>query len=157
MKKYFFPLIVLLMLTSAACAQSKSATASVREPKTIDAGAEAAVAVAVEKFNQAMVSADRGQLEELTAEQLSYGHSSGKVQDKTVFVDDVVNGPFDFLTINAEDQTITLAGETAIVRQIFTSEATNNGAPTNIRIGNMLVWQKQNREWKLLARQAFKL
>jgi ketosteroid isomerase-like protein len=130
------------MLAVAARAQSK---------------AETEVAAAVDKFNQAMVSADKSQLDKLTAEQLSYGHSSGKVQDKTVYIDDVVNGPFDFLTIDVVDQTIAMAGETAIVRHVFTSEATNDGNPTNIRIGNVMVWQKQKGQWKLLARQAFKL
>ena len=142
MRKILFPIICFLMLAVAARAQSK---------------AETEVAAAVDKFNQAMVSADKSQLDKLTAEQLSYGHSSGKVQDKTVYIDDVVNGPFDFLTIDVVDQTIAMAGETAIVRHVFTSEATNDGNPTNIRIGNVMVWQKQKGQWKLLARQAFKL
>jgi ketosteroid isomerase-like protein len=142
MKNAFLPFICFLLLTVAACAQSK---------------AETEVAAAVDKFNQAMVSADKNQLDKLTAEQLSYGHSSGKVQDKTAYIDDVVNGPFDFLTIDVVDQTITMAGETAIVRHVFTSKATNNGDPTDIKIGNVMVWQKQKGQWKLLARQAFKL
>lgn len=142
MRKVFFPFVFLLLLTVAASAQSKD---------------EGEVAAAVEKFNQAMVQADGGSLERLTAEELSYGHSSGKVQDKTAFVEDVVKGPFDFVTIDVADQTIKMAGETAVVRHVFSSQATNNGSPTNIRIGNVLVWQKQAGEWKLLARQAFKL
>lgn len=142
MKKILLPFICLLLLAVAACAQSKD---------------EKEVAAAVERFNQAMVSADKSQLEMLTAEQLSYGHSSGKVQDKAAFVEDVVNGPFDFVTIEPVDQTVTMAGETAVVRHVFTSEATNNGTPTSIKIGNMMVWQKQKGQWKLLARQAFKL
>ena len=142
MIKSLFPLMLTLLLTAVACAQS---------------GGEKEVAVAVEKFNNAMVSADKGQLEELTARELSYGHSSGKVQDKAVFVEDVVSGPFDFLTIDAEDQTIIMAGDAAIVRHVFSSKATNNGSPTDIRIEVMQVWQKQAGQWKLLARQAFKL
>lgn len=142
MIKSLFPLMLTLLLTAVACAQS---------------GGEKEVAAAVGKFNNAMVSADKGQLEELTARELSYGHSSGKVQDKAAFVEDVVSGPFDFLTIDAADQTITMAGDAAIVRHVFSSKATNNGSPTDIRIGVMQVWQKQDGQWKLLARQAFKL
>ena len=141
-KKCLFPLMLSLLLTAAACAQSKG---------------DREVAAAVEQFNKALVSADKGQLEKLTAPELSYGHSSGKVQDKAVFVEDVVSGPFDFLEINAQDQTITMAGNTAVVRHTFTSKATNEGAPTDIKIGVMQVWQKQQGTWKLLARQAFKL
>lgn len=134
--------MLFLVLSIAASAQSKD---------------ERDVAAAVERLKQAMVSADKNQLEKLTAGELSYGHSSGKLEDKAAFVEDVVSGPVDFLAINAEDQTIRLAGNTAIVRHVFSSEATNNGAPTNIRIGVMMVWQKQQGQWKLLARQGFKL
>ena len=43
---------------------------------------EAAVAQAVEAFRNAMLKADRGQFEALTAAQLSYGHSAGRVENK---------------------------------------------------------------------------
>lgn len=142
MKKSVFSFIFFLLLAGAASAQSND---------------QREVATAVEEFYKAMVSADKSMLEKLTAQELSYGHSSGKVEDRAAFVEDVVSGAFDFLTIDAEDQTITLAGNTAIVRHVFTSKATNNGSPTDIRIGVMQVWQKQNGQWKLLARQAFKL
>ena len=142
MKKVFIPFLFCLCFSVAACAQSKD---------------EEALAAAVESFNQALISANKTQLENITAQELSYGHSSGKVQDKAAFVEDVVNGPFDFLTINVKDQTIKMAGNTAIVRHIFTSEATNSGTPTNVNIGNMLVWQKQKGQWKLIGRQAFKI
>ncbi|GAA4432763.1 nuclear transport factor 2 family protein [Pontibacter saemangeumensis] len=142
MKKCLFPFLLFLLLTVVACAQAND---------------EKGVAAAVAKFNQAMVSADKSQLERLTAAELSYGHSSGNIQDKAAFVEDVVSGPFDFLTIDAADETITMAGNTAVVRHVFSSKATNNGTPTDIRIGVMQVWQKQRGEWKLLARQAYKL
>src|SRR5947208_16113209 len=48
---------------------------------------EAAVAQAVEAFRNAMLKADRGQFEALTAEQLSYGHSGGRVETKAQFID----------------------------------------------------------------------
>ena len=40
---------------------------------------EAAVAQAVEAFRNAMLKADRSQFETLCADQLSYGHSAGRV------------------------------------------------------------------------------
>src|SRR5215475_6009411 len=45
-------------------------------------GDETAVAQAVEAFRNAMLKADRAQFATLTAEQLSYGHSAGRVEDK---------------------------------------------------------------------------
>lgn len=142
MKKVLCLFIFSFLLVGATQAQSKD---------------EKEVASAVEKFNKAMVDADRKVLENITADNLSYGHSSGKVETKAEFVDAVANGPFDFLTLDAEDQTIEMAGDIAVVRHIFVSKAKNNGNPVDVRIGNVLVWQKQKGQWKLLARQAYKL
>lgn len=115
------------------------------------------VAAAVERLNTALLGADGRALEELTAPELRYGHSSGKVQDRAAFVADVAGNTFDFVSIRTSDQTITLAGSTAIVRHIFAASYVTNGAPGELKIGNLLVWQKQQGKWKLLARQAYKL
>ena len=48
---------------------------------------EAAVLQAVDALTKAMLDADRARLEELVADQLSYGHSSGVIQTKAQFVD----------------------------------------------------------------------
>ena len=46
----------------------------------------------------------------------------------------------------------------AIVQHIFTSETKNtDDEPGSIRIGVMQVWQLQNGQWVLLARQGYKL
>lgn len=118
---------------------------------------EKAVALVVEKLNKAIVDPEKGLLESIASEGLSYGHSGGKVQNKAQFVDDLVNGAFNFSSVNALDQTISISGDNAIVRHTLVAKATNAGVPTDIRIGNVLVWRKESGQWKLLARQAFKL
>lgn len=118
---------------------------------------EKEVAEAVKKFNKAMVDADKSLLEKYTADELSYGHSGGTIEDKAAFTDAVVNGPFDFITLEAEDQTIKITGDIALVRHKFVAKGTNKGNPADVRIGNLMVWQKQSGQWKLLARQAYKL
>jgi hypothetical protein len=50
-------------------------------------GDEAAMAQAVEVFRNAMLTADRSQFEAVTADQLSDGHSAGRVENKTQFID----------------------------------------------------------------------
>ena len=40
---------------------------------------------------------------------------------------------------------------------MYTSESETDGKPATTRIGMLLVWQKQDGSWKLLARQGFKL
>lgn len=119
---------------------------------------EKEVLLAVEAFKSAMVSADRGQLDRITAEQLVYGHSSGKVQDKAAFIEEVVSKtPLIYRTIDMSDQTIQISGQTAVVRHIFSATTTGASGNGSLRIGNMLIWQLQDGKWKLLARQAYKL
>ena len=52
------------------------------------------------KFNNAMVNADSIQLADLTSDGLTYGHSSGLVQNKDEFIVDVIHGPFNFSVID---------------------------------------------------------
>src|SRR5687768_17165462 len=48
---------------------------------------EAAVKQQLDALKAAMLAADRAKLESLLAPQLSYGHSAGKVESKTEFID----------------------------------------------------------------------
>lgn len=118
---------------------------------------EKAVAAAVETLNQGILDPEKSLLENIASNELSYGHSGGKVQNKSEFVEDLLHGTFDFLTVNTTDQKIIISGKNAIVRHIFIAKATNAGTPVDLRIGNLLVWKKEHGQWKLLARQAFKL
>lgn len=128
------------------------AIAANAQPKT-----EKEVASAVTFLYKAMIDADKNSLENLAADELSYGHSSGKVDDKKAFVEGVTKGSFDFLTIDISDQIIKLVGKIAIVRHIFSSGVLNNGNPDSLKLAILLVWKKQKGNWKLLARQAVKL
>ena len=118
---------------------------------------EKEVAAAVENLRKAMVDADKSALENLAAEEISYGHSNGLVQGKAAFVEAIASGKNVFKTIQLSDQSIKIAGNTAIVRHTFNAEVANNGTPGTAHIGVLLIWQKQKRKWKLLARQAVKL
>ena len=109
-------------------------------------------------FNKAMIDPTVELMKGLCAEELTYGHSSGLIQNKAEFIDDIVNGPFDFISLEAPEQTIHISGNTAIVRHIFLAKGTNAGEPVDVRIGNMQVYQKdKDGKLKLLARQAYKL
>jgi len=118
---------------------------------------EKEVAGRVESLRKAMIAADKSALEELTAGQLSYGHSSGLVEDKAAFIDEFVTGKSVFTSITLADQTIKIAGNVAIVRHHLTAETNNKNVPGKADIVVLLIWQKQNGQWKLLARQAAKI
>ena len=140
MKGFFVLFILLTSSVLSLSAQSKD---------------EKDVAAAVEKLNRAMVDPEKSLLESIVSEGLSYGHSGGIVQNKNVFIDDLINGAFNFSSISPINQTISITGTIAIVRNILVAKATDSGVPTDLRIGNAMAWRKENGVWKLLVRQAF--
>jgi ketosteroid isomerase-like protein len=115
---------------------------------------EKAVADAVEMLRHAMISADRAKLEAAAADALTYGHSSGRLENKEQFVAAIVEGRSVFRSINLSEQTIHVSGDVAVVRHLLTAETSDGGRPANVRIGVLLVFQKHGGAWKLLARQA---
>ena len=118
---------------------------------------EKAVADRVELFCQAMISADENSLNEMTAEKLSYGHSAGYVEGKAEFIRKLTSGENDFVSISLSNQTISVSGNVAVVRHRLEAKTSDNGKPNDIKLLVLMVWQKQNKEWKLIARQAVKI
>lgn len=141
MIKKLICVVLIAGLTVGAMAQSKD---------------EAAVTAAVENLKKAMVDGDKAGLEKITTEKLSYGHSSGKVEDKATFVDNIVTGKSDFVTIELTNQTVSVSGDAAIVRHTLAATTNDNGNAGSVKLNILLVWQKQKGQWKLLARQAVK-
>jgi len=118
---------------------------------------QAAVDKAVEALRKALLEKNKAGLEQLTADQLSYGHSSGKVQSKAEFVDGVMMSKAVTKSIAFPELTVAVVGDTAIARHLYESEMETDGKTNNVKISALQVWQKQNGNWKLLARQGFKL
>lgn len=118
---------------------------------------EKAVADAVEKLRVAMINANKADLENLVADKLSYGHSGGHIDDKKEFVEKLVSSKSDFVTMDLTEQTISISGNTAIVRHILSAKTNDGGKAGEVHLRILLVWQKQKGGWKLLARQAVKM
>ena len=93
----------------------------------------------------------------LAADDLSYGHSGGRVDTKDSFIGDLIAGKSDFVTIVITDQTIKVVGNTAIVRHARTADTNDSGKPGKVQIKILGVWQQQGGQWKLLARQAVRV
>jgi hypothetical protein len=120
-------------------------------------GDEAAVAQSVETLRKAQLEADRTKLAQVTSDQVSYGHSDGRVETKEQFIHGVMTRKQVVKSITFPDLKLSVAGNAAIVRHIFLSESELDGKATTTRIGALQMWQKQDGTWKLLARQGFRL
>lgn len=144
--KYFLATLAVVLFQFSGSAQSN-----------IESKEQVAVAARVETLRQAMIDADATKLKELTSAGLSYGHSSGLVQNQATFIEKIVNGEYDFVTIEFQNQTIEIVGDNAIVRHNLVAHTKDSGIDKDIKIGIILVWQKQTNKWLLIARQAYKL
>ncbi|WP_310587117.1 nuclear transport factor 2 family protein [Tellurirhabdus bombi] len=116
-----------------------------------------AVAQAVEKLRKAMIDPDKKALDAIASDKLSYGHSSGKIEEKAAFMEAFLSGNSDFKAITLTDQTITVVDNTATVRHTLSAETNDKGVAGKVKLAVLLVWVKQKGDWKLLARQAVKL
>ena len=115
------------------------------------------VAAVVETLRQAMIDGNKQVLENIISDQLNYGHSGGKVDTKTSFIEDLASGKSDFVTIILADQTIKFSDNIALVRHKLTGETLDNGKTNAINLNVLLVWQRQKGQWKLLARHAARI
>jgi ketosteroid isomerase-like protein len=148
------PILLRRGLAAAALVLASPLSTAFAQP----AAEQAAVARAVDALTRAMLARDKAQLEALSAPALSYGHSAGRIENRQQFVEALVSGPTRFRTINLTEQTVELTGNEAIVRHLLTGETENREGQVNpVRIGVLQVWQKQGGDWKLLARQAYRL
>jgi hypothetical protein len=112
---------------------------------------------AVDFLKNALLSGDETSLNLITIDNLSYGHSGGKIEDKKSFVNSLVSKQSDFVTIDLKEQTTKITGKTAIVRHKLYASTFDNGKAGDVKLGVMLVFIYEKGDWKLLGRQAFKL
>lgn len=133
-----------LLLAVVAPAQAQSAD-------------EAAVAKAIDVLSKAIVAADKSSLEKITWPELSYGHSAGKVENQKQFVDALVSKQTVITSIDNPKMSTTVVGDIAISRGTATYMVAGAGAPTKADLTLLLIWQKRGGEWRLLARQAYKV
>jgi Domain of unknown function (DUF4440) len=141
-KRFLFTSITFVLVTVSVQAQSKN---------------ENKIAVAVEQLRKAMIDGNKTELENLVSDQLSYGHSGGHIDDKKEFVEKLSSGKSDFVTMDLKEQTISISGNTAIVRHKLNATTNDGGKPGEVHLLVMLVWQKKGGKWILLARQAVKV
>ncbi len=116
-----------------------------------------ALEISVDALHKAMLKADSLTLRNLTADELTYGHSAGQLEDQDVFVTTIAAKKVVYKSWTVTDQTVTVKGEVAWVRHTVAAELINNGNPVNLNLKVLQVWTKVQGIWKLLARQAVRI
>ncbi len=141
-KKWWLILFFGLTL-SAAMAQSKE---------------EKAVLDRVEMWRKAVLDQDIQNLDKVFANEMTYGHSNGRMDTKATFINIIKDKKEVYNELNLDDMTVRVVGNTALVRHKMTGNVSlEDGTVSKPNLGVLQVWSKTNNGWQLLARQAFKL
>lgn len=140
--KYLLSLLMMCSLVNTASAQTKD---------------ETAVANAIEALRKAMIDPTKATLDKIASPKLMYGHSGGKVEDKATFMQTLLSGASDFVTIDLTEQKIAVTGSTAVVHHKLSATSNDGGKPGTVQLYIMLTWAKEGGQWKLAGRQAVKV
>ena len=114
------------------------------------------VAEAVELLRRAMISGNADSLGMLVADELSYGHSNGMVENKKSFIEKIASGKSDFTAIDFTEQSISTSRKLAIVRHQLAGITNDNGIPGTVKLKILLLYQLKKGRWLLYARQGIK-
>ena len=142
MKKQMLTIALLFLGLTATLAQSK-------DIETLEES--------VEKLKHLLINPERAGLEAITSKELTYGHSSGTIEDQNEFIEFLLSGKSQFVNIELEDQTVKIVDKTGIVRHTLLAETNHGGTLGNITLGVLTIWHQDGKKWILVARQAFKM
>lgn len=100
-------------------------------------------------------SKDSLTLEKLFAKTATYGHSHGNLQTRKQAIDGASHNQSTYSDTAVSNIKILIEDRTAIVRYLFkANENKKDGTVVPLNFSMMLVWIKENGEWKLMGRQA---
>jgi hypothetical protein len=118
------------------------------------AQSESDVKTALFQMRSAMLDEDEPTLRALTSEHLTYGHSSGVIETQEQFLAVFASGKTDYQNWDIYDLEITFPkSDLALIRHKVNADINSN----HLELGLLMVWTKEKGQWKLLARQAFRL
>lgn len=118
---------------------------------------EAKVTAAMKEFHQALIKQDRAFLNAHADDALSYGHSSGWIQNKADLTKDFETGKISYQAIKEDSIQVSMGENIANVR--FAGDYTvssNGGSSSVIHLKVLEVWLKKKDQWVLFARQAIR-
>ena len=116
---------------------------------------DAAIDQAIEALRQAMLAKDKAQFEVLCADDLTYGHSSGKIENKMEFIASAEpEVALERAGFRADEHQ--MSGDIGIVRAVLTGVYEVGAKVIPIKDSVLMVLRRQGGQWKLIERQAYK-
>lgn len=105
----------------------------------------------------AMFQNDLTTLETLLADDLTYTHSSSKVESKAEFLESLRSGKLRYLAAERSDLAVRLYGDTAVVTGRAEMKVSSPGGELTLPVRFTEVWVRSGGAWKLAAWQSTRI
>ena len=102
-----------------------------------------------------LINKDSAALDDVLANDVTYGHTSGLIQTKPQLIRSVVSKEQDYKNIISSDMNIRIYDNTAVVTMKSSVIMNYQDKPLDMQMYITLVWIKKNK-WQLVARQSVK-
>ena len=119
---------------------------------------EAEVRKAQEARFAATIKGDLVALGPMLAEDMTYGHSSSKLETKREFLELVKTGFYQYKSIAPREVAVrTYGDDTALVNGLADVDVVSGGNPLSIKLRFLEVWVRRSGRWQLAAWQSVRL
>ena len=105
----------------------------------------------------ALTQGKTAKLEQLLADDLTYTHSSGRVDSKAQFLDSLKSGSVKYESMTHSNVKVAVYGNTAVMRGESEMKLLSGGRPVAFRIRFLSVYVKKEGRWQLTAWQSTRL
>jgi hypothetical protein len=96
-------------------------------------------------------------LVDLISDKVTYGHSSGNLEDKATMVHNAVASKTEYKNKSFERISINVNDKTAVVRHTLRAISVEGGKESPLDLSILQVWKKEGGKWRLWARQAVRI
>lgn len=105
----------------------------------------------------ALIHADRAALDAVLADDLSYGHSDGRLQTKAELLAALAGGSVTYQSYDGPPPAVRIQGSMALLSGIAELEATARGTKVKLWLRYLAVYEKRDGAWRLAAYQSARL
>lgn len=106
---------------------------------------------------EAMIKQDVPALDDILADDLSYTHTSARVENKAEFIAALRSGRTKYQAIERDDVKVRQYGDTAVVTGHANMQVNRNGRDSRFEIRFLNVYAKRQDVWRMVAWQSTKL
>jgi Domain of unknown function (DUF4440) len=115
---------------------------------------ETDVLAAVERRAAALVSCDAAELRRLMHPELRWTTHRGAVLDRDAYIVGNTNGSLIWHEQRLEQPTVTVVGDTAVLRAIVVDDVARGGERETYRLRLTQTWVRESRTWRCVAGHA---